>query len=352
MKLVFVDATSGFTLDRKEKKACGGILNSLTIIPKLLAQRGHDVTVKCSISEKAEVDGVKYMPVGLTELIPKWDVIVLNRNGVTNPIVGYAHQIKTKVVWWLHDIVDMRYLDDASYRKVDKIIALSDYCKTSYSKFYDIPEEKFAVIPNGVDKSRFYPGKYEDRKKYRMIWASAPIKGFIPLEDTWTNVRRHFSSAELLIYASQGLHDKEDSSDVKLFLNGMEELKASVMQPVSQEVLAEKMRGAWALLMPNSYPEICSNLILQAQACGLPVITSGIGSAPEFVKNDETGVVTDFYPHDLWLWIKSYAEATVKLFKDEERHRRISELAPRDVLSWEQVADKWDECLKQVQGGM
>ena len=348
MKLVFIDATPGFTLDRKDTRACGGILNSLTIIPKYLASKGHSVTVKCSISEKQTVDGVLYMPVGLMEPIPKWDLVIVNRNGINNYIVDYAHGIGTKVVWWLHDIVDMRYLEDSSFKRVDKIIALSEYCKTSYSQFYDIPEDKFVVIPNGVDKKRFYPGKYEDRQKYKMIWASAPIKGFLPLLDVWSNVKRHFPDAELIVYASQQLHDKQNTSEQGAFLDKIQQMDALVVQPVSQEVLAEKMREAWCLLMPNSYPEMCSNLMLQAQACGLPVISSNIGSASELIQNNETGIITDFYPHDLFLWIKKYVESTIKLFQDEALHKKISEQAPRDVKSWEEVGERWHEFLTSI----
>ena len=348
MRLVFIDSTPGFTLDRKDTKACGGILNSLTIIPKYLASKGHEVTVKCSIAEKQTQDGVLYMPVSLPEPIPKWDLVIVNRNGINNNIVEYAHALGTKVVWWLHDIVDMRYLEDDSFRRVDKIIALSEYCKTSYSQFYDIPEDRFVVIPNGVDKERFYPGKYEDRKKYRMIWASAPIKGFIPLIDVWANVKRQFPDAEFVVYANQGLHDKDNTPDQAAFLNELSQMGALVAFPISQEILAEKFREAWCLLMPNSYPEICSNLTLQAQACGLPVVSSGIGSAPEFIKHKETGIITDFYPHDLWLWMKKYVEATVKLFKDEDLHKHISEQAPRDVKSWEEIGEEWNEFLKGI----
>lgn len=345
MRVLFADATTGFSPTRKDEKPCGGIITSLSIIPKYLASKGMDVTVKSSFSENKEVDGVKYVPISLKEKLPKWDVLVVNRNGINLPLVRYAHSIGSKVVWWLHDIVDMRYLEDSAYTEVDHIVALSNYCKTSYAKFYDIPGSRFVVIPNGVDKAVFYPGKYEDRKLQRMILASAPIKGFVPVEVTWTNVKRHFPNAELLIYSNQSLHDKENSNSHAAFLQGMEELGAKVQSPIPQTILADKMRGAGALLMPNSYPEICSNLLLQAQACGLPVIASNIGSAGEFIKNGETGIITDEYPHDMWLWMKSYAESAVKLFQNPEKQKQISEASPRDVLSWEEIGRKWHELV-------
>lgn len=348
MRVVFADATDGFDPSRKDTKACGGILTSLAVIPRYLAKQGIQVVVKSTFKEKCEIDGVVYEPIGHKEKLPPWDVLVVNRNGINLPLVRYAHSIKSRVVWWLHDIVDMRYLADSAFREVDKIVALSHYCKTSYSRFYDLPEDRFEIIPNGVDKSVFYPGKYEERKPRRMVMASALIKGFIPIADTWTNVKRQFPDAELLIYSSQGLHDKEDTPVYKAFLHEMEELGAKVQNPVPQAILAEKMRSAGCLLMANSYPEICSNLLLQAQACGLPVITSNIGSAGEFIRNGETGILTDFYPHDMWLWMKCYAESVVKLFKDGDQQKRISEDSPKDVLDWDTVGGLWYELLAKL----
>jgi glycosyltransferase involved in cell wall biosynthesis len=344
-RLLFVDSTPGFTPDRKDTKACGGILNSLTIIPQYLAKKGWDVTVSCSHKKKETINGVTYVPHDAKEEIPKWDITIINRNGVTAPLVSYCKSIGAKTVWWLHDIVDFRYLNDCGFKHVDKVLALSEYCKESYSDFYDIPKDKFWVIPNGVDKSVFYPGKYEDRKKGKLLMASALIKGFLPVFDTWANVKRQFPGASLTIYGSQKLHGLEDNQAQQAFLDEMEREGAFVRNPIPQGILADKMRDSWALLMPNSYPEICSNLLLQAQACGLPVITSNIGSVGEFIENEKTGIITEKYPHDLFLWIKKYAEATVKLMKDDAQHQLISQTAPGGVLSWEDIGEQWNEKL-------
>lgn len=346
LKILFADATSNFSPDRLSKKPTGGILGSLTIIPQYLASKGHDVTVSCDCKKYQVVKKVKYLPLDYKEKIPKWDIIVINRNGLSNELVGYSKSIGAKVVWWLHDIVDFRYLPDSSYKHVDKIIALSEYCKKTYSEFYDIQEEKFTVIPNGVDKKVFYPGQYKNRKKHRLVMASALIKGTMAIEQTWNNVKRAYPDAELYIYSSQNLHDKDNDSNQNLFLTGMESIGARVMQPVRQEILAEIMRTSWIFLMPNTYPEICSNLLLQAKACGLPIVSSNIGANPEFIEDGITGIITEEYPHDLWLWVKKYAEATVKLCGNDSLHKIISKNAPEGILDWNEVGERWEQCLK------
>jgi glycosyltransferase involved in cell wall biosynthesis len=348
LKFLFADATKGFSPSRKDEKACGGILTSLSTIPAYLAKKGHEVMVKSTYAEKKVVDGVSYVHIEDKELLPKWDILVVNRNGINDGLVEYSHKIGAKVVWWLHDIVDFRYLQDSSFRRVDKIIALSEYCKTSFSDFYDIPLEKFSIIPNGVDKSVFYPGEYVDRKKYSMIMASALIKGFTPVYDTFKNAKRLYPSAELTIYSSQKLHELDNNNLQTLFLKEMEEEGANVYSPIPQSILADKMRGAWVLLMPNSYPEICSNLLLQAKACGLPVVASNIGSVNEFIEDGKTGILTKYAPHDLSLWVKKYAEAVMRLMGDDDMHKQISTQSVEGIKTWDEIGEMWDEELRSL----
>jgi glycosyltransferase involved in cell wall biosynthesis len=51
------------------------------------------------------------------------------------------------------------------------------------------------------------------------------------------------------------------------------------------------LSGATALLHPNSIAEACSNVILEAQACGVPVIAYNNGSNKELIVNKKTGFI-------------------------------------------------------------
>ena len=52
------------------------------------------------------------------------------------------------------------------------------------------------------------------------------------------------------------------------------------------------LANASALIQPTQSFEACSNIILEAQACGTPVITFNQGSNKELVKNNHTGFIT------------------------------------------------------------
>ena len=129
----------------------------------------------------------------------------------------------------------------------------------------------------------------------------------------------------------------------------MERSGAHVYAPVSPEVLGHLMRKAWAFLMPNSYPEICSNLLFQAQASGCPVVTSNIGSAPEFISHGQTGLMTSrYHPHDCYSWIVEYTNLVLDISQNKSMHKTISDSSRYKVKCWDQIGEKWNELLKNI----
>ncbi len=182
-----------------------------------------------------------------------------------------------------------------------------------------------------------------------MLMASALTKGFLPIPTVFENLQRHNPDIDFRIYSSQTLHGLSNNPQQQGFLNNMEKVGAHVYSPVSQEVLAALLRQARCLLMPNTYPEICSNLMLQAQASGCPVITSDIGSAPEFIEHGVTGLMTTKYkPHDLFSWIVEYTNLVLDNYLKEDLYTKMSQEAPKRVLNWEQIGGKWDAELYQM----
>lgn len=340
MKVIFIDGTKAFSPHRLREKASGGIVTSLTLIPRYLAKRGLDVTVLSIYDRDEHVDGVHYV-----HQIPeheKFDVAVFNRNMLNRRLM--EHFKGAVKVWWLHDIVDYRYLEDDGYKAVDSIVALSQYCVDSYADFYGIGLDKFTFIPNGVDPSVFYTGSWT-RNRNLFLCASAPIKGLYPIWFTLQNMRRVNPDVELRIYASQSLHDLEDDKRTRATLGELEATGAKVLEPIPQHELADVMRQARGLLMPNHYPEICSNLLLQARACGLPVVGVPIGSCREFLADGVEGLLTKTAPHDMYWWWRDFAAQAVRLMTEDSLFDTISEATPMGVHTWDEIGEQWYDLL-------
>lgn len=343
MKIQFLDGTANYNPHRLEVRPTGGIMTSLTILPRLLSQYyGHECNVVSWYEIEEFYEGVSYS-FGQSGL-QKADITICNRNLINR---GILHTLAMPVIWWLHDIVQFSYLEDSAYKEVHKIVALSDYCKRSYADFYDISEDVFAIIPNGVDRSIFFQDR---RERNRNLWviASAPIKGLSGIGFIYEQLKRHNPELEMRVYSSQSLHDEKNTEEQQKHLSHLQGIGVIVTEPVPQAELAEVFRSAYALIMPNTYPEICSNLLLQARACGLPVVASSIGSVPEFITHGETGLLTHTAPHDMfWFW-KDLTELCVKLHLDHKLHRKLSVNAPWGVLDWHLVAQQWNKLISEV----
>lgn len=347
MRILFVDQTSGHNPHTIFAKPTGGCLTSLTKVSEELVKHGHEVFVSSTYNKNEVVNGVMYIEAQTK--IPKWDVTIFNRNVLPKDFILYNKEQETKVIWWLHDIVDPRYLPDDAFTLVDHIVAQSNYCKATYVDFYSLNENIFSVIPNGIEDSIFNVGDYENRNPNIYITASALIKGFLPLDLCFMNLKRHNPDLDFRIYSSQKLHGFNNTTSQQTWLDQMDSAGAHVYPPMSPTSLATIMKKAWALLMPNSYPEMCSNLLLQARACGLPVISSNIGSNPEWIKHKETGLLTTkWHPHDIHAWTREFTEQAVTLYKDKDLHKHISTQAPNGVPTWREIGDRWNELLTTV----
>ena len=347
MRVLFVDLTEGHNPHLSSEKPTGGTLTSLTYVPKYLASIGHEVYVRSTYGMTEDVDDVHYIKDDIS--IPRWEVLVLNRNVLPNNLIEESKRIGAKIIWWLHDIVDTRYLMNDNFKYVDHIVALSKYCRNTYSKFYGIKEDKFSIIPNGIDEKLFYSETYEKRDPNLYITASALIKGYIPLDLTYTNLQRHNPNLDFRIYSNQSLHGFKNTTGQTEFLDKMAAAGAHIYSPLTPTTLAKVMRQAWCLLMPNSYPEICSNLLLQARACGLPIISSNIGANPEFITHGKTGILTiDFNPHDIHSWKAEFAGLACRLYLDKELHKTIADQTSKDVPTWGNVGDAWNKLIEAI----
>lgn len=350
MRVLFADFTKGHDPKALYSKPTGGTLTSLTKVPEYLASLGHEVFVVSTYGKEETINGVNYIPAE-NKSIGKWDVTVFNRNVLPKDFVADHKENNIKIVWWLHDIVDTKYLQDDTFKQVDHIVALSKYCKDTFSDFYEISPEKFSIIPNGIDPEIFFPGPYEQRNPHIFLTASALIKGFMPLELTYISLQRFDPDLDFRIYSNQKLHGLENTTAQQGFLDRMDTIGAHVYSPMSPKSLSVVMRKAWALLMPNTYPEICSNLLLQARASGLPVVSSNIGANPEFIEHEKTGLLTTkWHPHDIHSWITEFATQACRLQQDKELHKKISTEAPSGVKTWDEIGRSWNELLQTVTG--
>ena len=260
---------------------------------------------------------------------------------------GYP-AIKAKArVLWTHDLPHSGFIPDPKTIKAfDRVVFMSRYAEKVWRAFYkEIGKSVF--IPNGVDKEIFYP---RDKDRGYMIYASAPNRGLkdLPLIVDSINTRVE-SDTYCRAYSNLAkLHpnEGEDTFDYKSIHDSQVELH----DPIPQHRLAAQIGKAGMLLLPSDYPEICSNVVLQALASGTPVITTGrMGATGEWVKHKKNGMLTTFRRNEYMIHTLQMVRNAVEVLENEWLHKKLMWGARNTkVHSWQQIGAKWECVLKKL----
>jgi len=162
------------------------------------------------------------------------------------------------------------------------ITAVSDYLAKAIEKKYALP--KVAVIPNVVDKTIFYPTPSTSNNiRFIHISGLEPLKNADAIIEAFAIVQKKYSEARLDIVGPENavlkaLVTKLNAENYIQFHN-----------EVPQTQLAAYVRQSTALILFSSY-ETFGCVIIEANACGIPVIVSDIPTFHETVTAGINGV--------------------------------------------------------------
>ena len=169
-----------------------------------------------------------------------------------------------------------------TYRNaIDAYIALTEF---SRSRFVNgrLPASRIAVKPNFLHD----PGAGSQGKSILFAGRICHEKGIATLLAAWQD------GAEMppLRIAGDGPMSPEMNEQIRKLPN------VEWLGRLSRDQVLAEMRHSLALVIPSIWYEGFPVSVVEAYATGLPVIASAIGSLPELVKHEKTGLV--FAPGD------------------------------------------------------
>lgn len=229
-----------------------------------------------------------------------------------------------------------------------KILAVSQEVKREIMATYHVPGEKIAVIYNGVDQERFHPrNRDQARGPIRQKWGipeAAPLvlfagsgfqrKGLDRLLRVWGSAR--LAGAYLLIVGEDGQRNR--------YRAWAEAEAPGRVLFVGRQGDMENYYGAADLLALPALQEAFGNVVLEALACGLPVlVTSTVGAAEVLTGGLEQGIVN--FPDE-----PSEMESKILTMLDPGRWPFLSAEARRlaEAYSWESHFRRLEDCLSEV----
>tara|TARA_Y100001978_G_scaffold45625_1_gene40653 strand:- start:8667 stop:9854 length:1188 start_codon:yes stop_codon:yes gene_type:complete len=188
-----------------------------------------------------------------------------------------------------------RRLNRSIANRMDRVIAVSEDIAKKLADA-GVERRKISVIHNGVD-GRFCPG---DRQAVR-DGLQIPPDSFVMI---FVGLLIPVKGIDILIEA---LSQWRDRPKWNLYVVGDGPLLATLKERCEEEGIASQvhfvgrrssqdvpqwMQAADVLVLP-SHSEGRPNVVLEAQACGLPVVATCVGGTPELIRDGETGLLVE-----------------------------------------------------------
>lgn len=215
------------------------------------------------------------------------------------PLLFLRYLFKKPIVFYLgdipHDSTLSRFLGTVIRVTKSKLIANSAAVRNGLMDI-GIPGEQCSVIFNGIDLADFStppspvlpnPEESEGRVTLGYMGQIAAHKGIWDFLDMLAIVKKTFPGVRAVVF---GAEHEEGKIMTRLrehvvgsALGGVVELQGRTPQP------ARAYANMDIVVVPSRFADPAPNVVIEAMACGLPVVATAVGGIPELVTHGKSG---------------------------------------------------------------
>lgn len=355
-----------------------GIGNYVYNLSKKLIEKGNKITVitrSSSLrSQTDHIDGIDVFWVSFIPVYPfyihvhgifvnrmfkrlesKFDIVHLHTPLVpliktSLPVVTTVHtpmltDTRSIDVITLRSIIERLMGRFVSYPIELKLLKRADMITTvSHSvaqelKEYGVDPNEVTVIANGVDENLFTPTQNKIGERYILFTGRLGYrKGLFDLIECGRHICKEYTDVSFVIPGKGNLLDKLQKRVKEM---GLQE-RFKFLGYVNREKLIQLYQNATVYVMPSHY-EGLPTVLLEAMACGLPVVATAVSGNLDVVSDGENGILIP--PKEP----KKMADAISMLLDDDKTRRRLGESARRTIeerYTWDEISDKIIGCYE------
>lgn len=261
-----------------------------------------------------------------------------------------------KIILHIHnlEILDLiKIWNHFSLKKINLILGCSKFVAEKIKQRYPLLEKNVCYIHNGVNTDRFKPiwlrskerleirrafGIDNETKVILFIGRLVYVKGVHILIEAFKEILKLYDDTKLVIIGSQGYNGNMSTEYIKRLRFSIADSAEKVIFTghVPHNELDKMLLLGDIAVFPSIWEEPFGMTIIEAMACGLPIVAFSKGGIPEIINDRENGILIDNYG-DISLLIQSIIDL---LGNKNERFRLglNARLKVEQNFSWEKIS--------------
>ncbi|MGZ7107426.1 MAG: glycosyltransferase family 4 protein [Methanobacterium sp.] len=208
------------------------------------------------------------------------------------PVIGTIHDVSSGEgdQWLIHSKLASFFEKFLLRLPFDQIITVSDATKNSLVQKYGVKSRRIKVIPNGVDLKLVDSISKEEKEKDSIIYVGrlAPHKHVDDLINAINSLKKDFKDLNLKIIGEGTQKDNLIKLVNNLNLNG----RVDFLSNIEYSEVIRNMKNSAILVLPSTR-EGFGMVLVEANACNLPVIAYNSGGVVEVIEDKKNGFLVE-----------------------------------------------------------
>jgi glycosyltransferase involved in cell wall biosynthesis len=234
---------------------------------------------------------------------------------------------------------------------VDRFVAVSNYYATFMKDYLRIPADRISVVPLGVNLRGFERRESTSDDVFRVGYFArvAPEKGLLQLAQAFIKLRQRVGDSPIRLEAAGYLapNHKGYLDDVRRTLAGAGVLdNFRYRGAVDRDGKAAFLREVDVLSVPTLFDDSKGLPLLEAMACGVPVVQPRRGSFTEIVEKTGGGLLVR--PND----VDSLVEGLHTLWRDRSSRAELGRRGYEGVRQHYTIQRAVDTLLRVYESAM